>query len=63
MQAKKVKIKKRKFLESWTRWLDDSHKMFSILAILAKAIKVQSFVLIWHPGGDFGQMWACWEIK
>ena len=30
--------------ESSARWLDDGHKNFSILAILAKVIKVQKIV-------------------
>ena len=40
--------------ESWPSWLDDGHANFPILAILAKVIKVLSFVQIWHSGGGFG---------
>ena len=46
------------FSESSARWLDDGHKNFSILAILAKVIKVQKIVQICHSGGDLGQVWA-----
>ena len=61
-----VKIGRNKknffFPESSARWLDDGHKNFSILAILAKVIKVQKIVQIWHSGGHLGQVWACWDI-
>jgi len=56
-RSKKVKIKKTFFSpESSAHWLDDGHKNFSILAILAKVIKVQKIVQIWHSGGDLGQV-------
>ena len=41
--------------KSWPHWLYNGHKMFSVLAILAKAIKVLSFIQIWPSDGDFGQ--------
>ena len=50
-------LKKTFFLpESSARWLDDGHKKFSTLAILAKVIKVQKIVQICHSGGDLGQV-------
>ena len=62
-RSKKVEIKKTFFSpESSACWLDDGHKNFSILAILAKVIKVQKIVQICHSGGDLGQVWACWKI-
>ena len=42
--------------ESSASWLDEGHKNFSILAILARVIRVQKIVQIWHSGGDFGQV-------
>ena len=46
--------------ESWPCWPDNGHKKFSILAILAKVIKVLSFIQILHYTQDLGQVWA-WD--